>query len=552
MSQNTKTSAFHLSGLGWWNLYFIAKIALYLKGTIGFHPIDNFALLLFILLPIRHKILNIVRHVIAVPLAAAVMYYDSFLPPFDRLIAQFNQLMQFEFSYQLELIGRFVSLHDVVAFFALAAGFYLLNKFVRVTVFVIAAMVYISFPKQTTMAPLPVASTNAPVQQQTQTSQTAAPTATSTSSSQPAEVPVINDEVLNNLKTDFFNQEATRKVTFNAESAKDAPFDLLFLSICSVAWDDIKMAGLENHPLFKEFDFMFDNFSAATSYSGPAVLRLLRASCGQEPHSKLFSPAPSQQCYLFNDLKELGFNENLLMNHNGLFDNFVDLIKKDGDLQANLMSEKGFTPYEKAFDGSPIYRDKQVLDHWWQQRIKSDSNKVVALYNTISLHDGNRIIGAPSRTSIDSYKHRLKNLLDDLYGFFQTLKASNRNIVVALVPEHGAGMRGDKMQISGMREIPAKTIIHTPVGLKIFGPGMERIGNQVHIKGPSSYLGLSQLISNILNSNIYQSKSYDPTKLADNLPTTRIVAQNAGSTVMKVNGKYYVSLDGSTWSEYPE
>lgn len=544
MNQNTKTVPFHLSGLGWWNLYFIVKIALYFKGTIGFHPIDNFALLLFILVPIRHNILNVIRHIMAVPLAAAVIYYDSFLPPFQRLIAQFNQLMQFEFSYQLELIGRFMSLHSLMGFFVLAAGFYLLNKFFRVTIFVIATMVYICFLKQTTMVPLPITPN-----QQIQNTQ---PTTTNTSSSQPITVPLINDQVLNNLKADFFTQEANRKVTFSTQDSKDTPFDVLFLSICSVAWDDIKMANLENHPLFKEFDFMFDNFNAATSYSGPAVLRLLRASCGQEAHGKLFSPAPSQQCYIFNDLKKLGFNENLLMNHNGLFDDFINLIKKDGDLQTNLMPEKGFTPYEKAFDGSSIYRDKQVLNHWWQQRLKSDSNKVVALYNTISLHDGNRIIGAPSRSSIDSYKYRLKNLLDDLYGFFQVLKASNRNIVVALVPEHGAGMRGDKMQISGMREIPAKTIIHTPVGLKIFGPGIKRINNQVHIKGPSSYLALSQLISNILSNNIYQSKTFDPSKLAHDLPTTRIVAQNSGSTVMKVNGKYYVSLDGSTWSEYPE
>ena len=123
--------------------------------------------------------------------------------------------------------------------------------------------------------------------------------------------------------------------------------------------------------------------------------------------------------------------------------------------------------------------------------------------------------------------------------------------MVALVPEHGADMRGDKMQISGMREIPAATIIHTPVALKIFGNGLKRIGKPAHVKGPSSYLSLSQLVSNILNENVYQSKQYDPTKLIQNLPTTPIMTQNSGSTVMKVNGKYYVSLDDSTWSEYP-
>ncbi|MDF4350703.1 cellulose biosynthesis protein BcsG, partial [Vibrio parahaemolyticus] len=229
----------------------------------------------------------------------------------------------------------------------------------------------------------------------------------------------------------------SRRVTFDTSSAMDAPFDLLFLSICSVAWDDIEIAGLADHPLFKEFDIMFDNFSSATSYSGPAVIRLLRANCGQQEHSQLFQPAPSKQCYLFESLKELGFKENLLMNHNGVFDSFLELIKKDGDLQAALMSQEGLAPYQKSFDGSSIFRDKQVLDNWWQQRLNSSDDKVVALYNSISLHDGNRIINTNSSTSIASYKMRLKNLLDDLYAFFKTLESSKRNIVVALVPEHG-------------------------------------------------------------------------------------------------------------------
>lgn len=308
---------------------------------------------------------------------------------------------------------------------------------------------------------------------------------------------------------------------------------------------------MADHPLFKEFDVMFDNFSAATSYSGPAVVRLLRASCGQQEHSKLFEPAP-KQCYLFDNLKDLGFKENLLMNHNGVFDSFLELIKKDGDLKTNLMSQEGFKPYQKSFDGSSIFRDKQVLDDWWQQRIKSDDEKVVALYNTISLHDGNRIINANSTTSMVSYKKRLKNLLDDLYSFFQELKASKRNIVVALVPEHGAGMRGDRMQISGMREIPAPTIVHTPVGIKVFGEGIQRQGDTKHVKAPSSYLALSQLVSNILEQNIYEKKSFSPDELAGNLPETQVVAQNSGSTVIEVNGKYYVSLDGSSWIEYPK
>ncbi|MDW2046895.1 cellulose biosynthesis protein BcsG, partial [Vibrio sp. 708] len=435
--------------------------------------------------------------------------------------------------------GRFLSFQAILGLLALCGAYFILSKFVRVSVFVVIAMIYISMP-MTTEPPTTVA---AEVTQQQ-------PPTEVTASKQP-QITEINDASLNTLTADFFSKEASRRVTFDTSSAMDAPFDLLFLSICSVAWDDIEIAGLADHPLFKEFDIMFDNFSSATSYSGPAVIRLLRANCGQQEHSQLFQPAPSKQCYLFESLKELGFKENLLMNHNGVFDSFLELIKKDGDLQAALMSQEGLAPYQKSFDGSSIFRDKQVLDNWWQQRLNSSDDKVVALYNSISLHDGNRIINTNSSTSIASYKMRLKNLLDDLYAFFKTLESSKRNIVVALVPEHGGGMRGDRMQISGMREIPAPTIVHTPVGIKSFGEGIQRQGSTEHVNAPSSYLALSQLVSNILDKNIYQSKTFSPSILTENLPETRIVAQNSGSSVIEVQGKYYVSLDGSSWIEYP-
>ncbi|MFN1515761.1 cellulose biosynthesis protein BcsG [Vibrio owensii] len=539
MTSHSKQPAQFTIGLGWWNIYFIAKVALFLQGIIDFHPLENFALLLFILLPVPVRALNVLRHVIAVIIAAWLLHYDSFLPPLERLWAQAGQLMQFEFSYLVELMGRFISVQALLGLFALCAAYFILSKFLRVSVFVVIAMIYVSIPKT------PQGSVTV------ETTQPAPPTTTEVAETTQTQVTEINDESLNSMTTDFFAKEASRRVSFSPDSAQDAPFDLLFLSICSVAWDDIEIAGMADHPLFKEFDVMFDNFSAATSYSGPAVVRLLRASCGQQEHSKLFEPAP-KQCYLFDNLKDLGFKENLLMNHNGVFDSFLELIKKDGDLKTNLMSQEGFKPYQKSFDGSSIFRDKQVLDDWWQQRIESDDEKVVALYNTISLHDGNRIINANSTTSMVSYKKRLKNLLDDLYSFFQELKASKRNIVVALVPEHGAGMRGDRMQISGMREIPAPTIVHTPVGIKVFGEGIQRQGDTKHVKAPSSYLALSQLVSNILEQNIYEKKSFSPDELAGNLPETQVVAQNSGSTVIEVNGKYYVSLDGSSWIEYPK
>ncbi len=47
-------------------------------------------------------------------------------------------------------------------------------------------------------------------------------------------------------------------------------------------------------------DIMFDSFNSATAYSGPAAIRLLRASCGQLSHHDLYQPV-NQQCYLFDN-----------------------------------------------------------------------------------------------------------------------------------------------------------------------------------------------------------------------------------------------------------
>ncbi len=537
----TNTLQQPLYGLGWWNIYFIIKIGLFTQGIISFHPLENFAFVAFLLLPLKPKSLKTIRQCIAIPLGLWLMHFDSFLPPLDRLWSQIGQLLQFNLSYLIELMGRFISPQALLGLFVLIFAYYFLNQVFRISVFVILALVYISLPQEVFNSQ----SEGSVIAQQPIITQTTAPSASSVDESGP-----VNDAVLNQARDLFFRNEAQRKVSFPT-AAPSAKFDLLFLSICSVAWDDIEIAGLENHPLFKEFDVMFDNFSAATSYSGPAVIRLLRASCGQETHQELFSAPSSKQCFLFDNLAKLGFQENLLLNHDGKFDDFLGLLKEDGDLQAPLMSQAGLEQYQSAFDGSPIYRDKDVLTRWLGNREKSQDGPTVALYNTISLHDGNRIIKASGKVGLVSYKLRLKNLLDDLYGFFQTLKASKRNVVVMLVPEHGAGMRGDKMQIAGMREIPSSTIVHTPVGMKIFGENISRTGDTVHINAASSYLAVSTLVSQILEQDIYSKTTFDPKTLTQGLPKTKMVAQNSGTTVMKYNNKPYVSLDGSTWSEYP-
>ncbi|MCA2492222.1 cellulose biosynthesis protein BcsG, partial [Vibrio alginolyticus] len=181
-------------------MYFIAKIALYFQGIIDFHPMENFALLIFILLPISMKSLNTVRHIVVFVAAAWLLHYDSYLPPLDRLWAQAGQLMQFELSYLVELLGRFLSFQAILGLLALCGAYFILSKFVRVSVFVVIAMIYISMP-MTTELPTTVA---AEVTQQQ-------PPTEVTASKQP-QITEINDASLNTLTADFFSKEASRRV----------------------------------------------------------------------------------------------------------------------------------------------------------------------------------------------------------------------------------------------------------------------------------------------------------------------------------------------------
>ncbi len=156
-------------------------------------------------------------------------------------------------------------------------------------------------------------------------------------------------------------------------------------------------------------------------------------------------------------------------------------------------------PYLKSFDGSPIYDDYAVLAKWWANRLTLPAPRVTLYYNSISLHSGNRYASNHASNSREIYHPRLLKLLDNLDRFFASLSASGRRAVVVFVTEHGAAMRGDKMQISGMREIPRTGIGIVPVAIKLIGlAGNEATQPQI-ISQASSHLTVATLLSNFIS-----------------------------------------------------
>jgi cellulose synthase operon protein YhjU len=331
---------------------------------------------------------------------------------------------------------------------------------------------------------------------------------------------------------------------------KGPDFDIIMLNICSLSWDDLSHIGLDNHPFMNQFDVLFTQFNSATSYSGPAATRLLNASCGHLPHDDLYGNKP-KQCNLFGHLEQLGFQTDLAMNHNGFFDNFLQIIQTQGGISAPLQSLDKVKVIQRSFDGSPIYSDSQVLAQWLKKREQTQAPRHALYFNSISLHDGNLIADKPAGfDSLQSYGSRTQTLFNDLDGFFKSLTKTGKNYLVVMVPEHGAALKGDRMQFSGLREIPSPSIINVPVGIKFIGPNYKVKQKTIVSSEPVSYLALSELLARVNQTNPFESPSNLATLLSG-LPTTPVVAENSGVKMLMYSGQPYVQLDDGEWQRYP-
>jgi cellulose synthase operon protein YhjU len=254
---------------------------------------------------------------------------------------------------------------------------------------------------------------------------------------------------------EFFRAESQRRIAFAKPGG--APFDVIFIHVCSLSWDDLEATGLAQHPLFSGFDIVLKRFNSVSTYSGPAAIRLLRAPCGQPRHVALWSPAPAQ-CLLMPDLQQAGLEPQLALNHDGHFDGFLDHVRAQGMLAAPV-SLKGIDAPQRGFDDSRIYDDAAVLKRWLETRAKSPAPRTALYYNTLSLHDGNHMANDPYTKSSDTYKMRLARLLDDL-KFMDRLDASRRRAVVVLIPSMAprfAGSMGRSRGCAG--STPAITLV---------------------------------------------------------------------------------------------
>ncbi len=529
-------------GLGAWNYYFLLKFVLLSQGYLNFDALSNLVFAAVLLFPLRSLRLHRWRQWVALPFGLALLYHDTWLPGWRSIVNQGADVAGFSVSYLLELADRFINWQWIAVAFALLVGYLFISQWLRLTTFTVIALLWVNLSGVImplfTHSPAPVVAQNtaaAPAQ--------VAPSGTDNTVNGPP-----TNANLNAYLDQFYQNERRKATKFPDALPADAqPFDLLVINICSLAWSDLDAVNLSNSPLWSRFDFVFSNFNSATAYSGPASIRLLRASCGQPSHHDLYQPA-GQQCYLFDDLARLGFTPQLAMDHTGVFGNYIGNLRDDADMKAPLMSQAGLGYELTSFDGSPIFNDGQLFSRWLENQEKAGTARTATFFNLIPLHDGNRYVG--SNKGAD-YHNRAQTLLNQLNTFMDQLDKSGRKVMLVVVPEHGAALVGDKMQISGLRDIPSPGITHIPVGVKFFGMQAAHAPSPMKIDGQSSYQAISEMVARAVDGKVFTTPAMDWKSFASNLPQTPLVSENENSVVMEYQGKIYIRLNGGGWVPYP-
>jgi cellulose synthase operon protein YhjU len=547
--------------MGAWSLYFLAKFGLHLIGLIKLAPLLNLALALGLSWPLPAQArrdaasppdsavpprslwlmrLRRLRPWLALPLAGALLYQESFLPSLSRLVDSWSAISTFSADYLLELGTRFLNPALLAALAGGVALWWIGRRRLRWAGWVWVGLIAVALQTgtQTVQGWLAPAVTDAAGRESPyDISLTAAK----------ALVPAQLDDYV----ARFYATERGKVLHFPTQG--EPGFDLLILSICSLSWDDIEFAGLSDAPLLKRLDVVFRQFNSAASYSGPAVLRLLHASCGQVLQPELYGAAPAA-CYLLRNLERAGFAPHLLLNHDGKFDGFAEQLRAASGVGlqtgATLPGGAALPVTMHSFDGSPILDDFALLSPWWRDHA-AGNQPVALLYNTISLHDGNQVPGLNSRFSLDTYKPRARKLFADLERLLAQIEASARPTVVVLVPEHGGAVRGDAGQIAGLRDYPTAPVTHVPAGVALFNLGRARKPGEppVVVEQVSSYTSLFTVVASLLHGGLAAAEPDRLAEVAKALPPIAWVAENEAIRVVRQGGHSFLQLAGSSWRD---
>ena len=357
------------------------------------------------------------------------------------------------------------------------------------------------------------------------------------------------------IERDFYASERKEgnKVSFEKGREGAAPFDIVFLQICSLSWDDLNQVGLPKPPLFERFDFLFTRFNTVTSYSTPSALRLLRANCGQSRHEALYQPAPPE-CYLMDALRGAGYSTATVFNHaKKLSTKMAEETARFGKADPP-MDVSDLRPEAINFDETPVFNNFEILERWWKARLSSGAPRAAVYYNTVSLHTGAHDVGDKEwwkRPNAEKYRKSLSRTLADLSRFFDLLEGSGRDVLVVLVPEHGAALVGSSIQAADLRDIPLPKITMVPLGVRFF-TRERRLGRApARIGKPVSYQSISRLIAGALHARNEGAREVLSVETASSLPEIPYFAENESAHTLIQGGKLLYRDSGESWKNLP-
>lgn len=514
--------------MGLWGFYFLVKIYLHYEGSIRIDVPWNLAFGLFLILPLPRKLdswksIAVTRFLISLALAFELMWHDSWFAPLLETIKTVEEQGGLpEAQYLVEFILRYFNSN--LQLIGIGIGVYL------------ACVVADRYLRLVPMGMIAVALI-IPIDMRTK--------------AQTAEMD------LDYIADKFFLAESTRVVKFKKPVSGKIDFDIVVLHICSLGWDDLKVLGMEENEFFKKFQYLYKNFNTVTSYSLPALNRLLYSSCGQKGYDQV-DKTKSRDCMIFGALQDVGFETATVLNHNGKYSDFADTIIRGGHITTPMMPNADLPAEEQyMFYPSPIYSNYATLEKWWKLRQQGSPDVPAAIYyNTVSLHDGSHLIndeGWWKRDPKEQYSSLLKHFLDDMTKFFDLLASSGRNVVVVFIPEHGRALKGSAMQPSGLRELPLPSATNVPVGIKLIGPKYNNAPiNQQVITKPSSYLAFAYQLAYYVENTPFEPDSLSPKSLAAKLPETALVTDNWATRIMKVGQSYYMYGKDKKWVQVPD
>ena len=499
-----------------WAFYFTVKLWLHLTGAIRIHFWLNLGLLA-LAMPLSPKQghgdpwLRRGRHACVAVLGAALFWYDSYLPPFLYAV-QFamKNTGVLTSGFMNEFAKNFFNGGHALAFFAVLALYLLAaKKGLHPTAMIFLALLIV--PVQTLREP--------------------------------------GDEA-GRAAARFYRSEQGRRVHL-PDVSKSPPFDIIFVHICSLSWDDLDAVAQPRPRLLQGANVIFTNFNSATSYSTPAALRLLRAPCGQVSHKELYDPWPPA-CGVLGRLRAAGFRTYAAFNVDPRYFGMAQDLQKMAGLDVPI-SVEGLPRQMLSFDDQPVFENGPVLERWRRLRESDASPRAALFFNTISLHGGGhedkpRWWKDPPGSL---YVKALDGLGADVEALERAIAASGRSAVVVIIPEHGRALRGSVVQAAGLRDIPLARITRVPAAVRLVGPLFAKAPAGLEVSGQTSYLALAQLLSDLMAD---PSSASGPGKLErelDQLPTTSFMAETEKWKVFQFADRSYVFGKDDAWRPLP-